>query len=82
MKKVILMVAMVFATSGLVNANSSEDNKKACEELEQLSECDRVYNRTRDFVHGMTGSLHIGITAAIAAEEACLEREEELEYIG
>lgn len=78
MKKVILAVVMIFATSSLVNANDKLTND---EETIVFGECDDVYDRTRDFVHGMTGSLHIGITAAIAAEEACLDEQEELESV-
>ena len=40
MKKVILMVAMVFATSGLVNANSSveADESYSCVDYAQTAE--------------------------------------------
>jgi hypothetical protein len=74
MKKVILSLVFVLATGSMMNANAINDKEKDV----QVQDCDDVYNRTRDFVYGMTGSLYIGIRAAIAAEEACLNEEEEL----
>jgi hypothetical protein len=75
MKKVILSLVFVLATGmSFMNANVINGKEKDL----QVQDCHDVYNRTRDFVYGMTGSLHIGITAAIAAEEACLNEEEEL----
>lgn len=79
MKKIILSLVFILTTSTtLMNASN---NSNCTEEAFGIEDCHEVYTRTRDFVHGMTGSLYIGITAAIAAEEACLEEEEELEII-
>ncbi len=79
MKKLILSLIFVLATNvSFINATKKSN---CIEETIQIQDCFEVYQRTRDFVHGMTGSLHIGIAAAISAEEACINEEEELEII-
>ena len=60
-----------------MNANGIDDNA----EKTMFNDCNAVYFSTRDFVHFTTGSLYVAIRAAIAAEEACLEEEEELRII-
>jgi hypothetical protein len=74
MKKIFLSLAFVLATSSLLNANSINDN----EQKSVFNDCDAVYFAVRDAVIGVTGDLILGITAAIRAEEACLEANEEL----
>lgn len=74
MKKVFLSLAFVLATSSLLNANT---NNKTSES----NDCDAVYFAVRDAVTSITGDLILGITAAIRAEEACLEANEELRII-
>ena len=72
-------MVFVFATGTMMNAINN-----SIEELEILNpddeaDCHALYLTTRDFVTNASGSLYIGITAAIAAEEACIEENEELE---
>jgi hypothetical protein len=69
MKKVLLSLAFVLATSNLLNANTN--NK-----ITEFNDCDAVYFAVRDVVTAITGDLILGITAAIRAEEACLEANE------
>jgi hypothetical protein len=79
MKNVILSMVFVFATVSMTNANLMLSNEGKLNL--GSNDCDEVYNRTRDFVHGMTGNLYIRISAAIAAEEACLSENEVLEPV-
>ncbi|NCT09875.1 MAG: hypothetical protein GW772_07335 [Flavobacteriia bacterium] len=74
MKKVLLSLAFVLATSSLLNANTNNKNS-------EFNDCDAVYFAVRDAVTSITGDLILGITAAIRAEEACLEANEELRII-
>ena len=70
MKKVILSLVFVLATGGaLMNATSSSI-------AIVKTYCDEVYSDTRDAVTAATGSGYIGVSAAIAAENACMDEME------
>jgi hypothetical protein len=71
MRKLILSLVFVLATgSTFMNANNSST------EIVKKSYCDEVYTETRDSVTAATGSEYIGISAAIAAENACMDEME------
>ena len=76
MKKLILSLVFVFATGTMMNANTDE---VLTEKIIKMNDCDEVYTETRDSVTEATGSEYIGVSAAIAAESACMEENEEFE---
>jgi hypothetical protein len=67
-------MVFIFATGTMLNAKNH--NEFIMET--QMNDCDQVYEDTRNIIHALTGSLYIGIAAAIAAENACLDEEDEL----
>ncbi|WP_405610614.1 hypothetical protein [Polaribacter sp. Asnod1-A03] len=56
--------------------NASVSNNK---EILIQNDCDDLYYAVRDMVTSMSGSEYVGISAAIAAENAC--KEDEIEII-
>jgi hypothetical protein len=81
MKKLILAMFFVFATGTIMNASSKSIQTIEILNPDDESDCHDIYVFTRDYVTAISGSLYVGITAAIAAEEACMEEEEDLESV-
>ncbi|SDS55384.1 hypothetical protein SAMN05216503_3430 [Polaribacter sp. KT25b] len=67
-------MVFVFATGAMMNANSSNE-EVTLNDYFKMSHCDEVYFEVTDAVTSMTGSEYVGISAAIAAESACLDEE-------
>lgn len=83
MKKVILSLVFLLITgTSLLNANNEKSEESNLKGIEfEYGVCDDVYDAVRDAVTALTGDFIFGISVAIAAEERCLEEEEELEII-